>query len=161
MTEVTGWVFTICSGALICGVVSALIPGKNYEGAIQLLLGLFMLFCFLAPITMDWELPSVDLEAAEEKRMEAAGELEDKLSAQVERDSVQKLTETAARALEQYGIGEAEIEITLAADDQGKACAVVSLPRHCMEQHRVLHRLLEYEFGIPVSIEYSGGDGSE
>lgn len=155
MTEVTGWVFTICSGALICGVVSALIPGKNYEGSIQLLLGLFMLFCFLVPVSMDWELPSVDLEKAEDKRIAAAGEVEDRLSSQVERDSVQRLTETATQALEQYGVRADEIEVSLAADEKGETGAVVSLPQCCEEQHTVLHRLLEYEFGISVSMQYS------
>jgi len=155
MSEVSGWVFTICSGALICGVVSALIPSKSYEGAIQLLLGLFMLFCFLVPVSLHWELPKVDLEAIEDKRLEVASGAEKQLNEQVARDSVETLKKTACEVLSQYGLREDEIGISLGVDEQDRSYAVVSLPQRCQEQHAVFLRLLEYEFGIPVQIEYN------
>lgn len=154
MSEVTGWVFTICSGALVCGVVSALIPSKSYQGAIQLLLGLFMLFCFLTPVSMNWELPQVDLAAAEEERLAAADEAQQQLSQRVERESVAALTQAGQVALAEYGVQEGELALSLAPDEDGNMVATVQLPERCRAQHTVLHRLLEYEFGIPVRMEY-------
>ena len=77
MDEVRQWVFTICCGTLLCGVVSVLLPGKGTERLMSMILGLFMLCCFLLPAGISLELPEIDLPAAESARSQAAGELTD------------------------------------------------------------------------------------
>ena len=52
MDLVDRWVFTICCGTLLCGVVSILAVGKGTQRLMQLVLGLFMLCCFLLPAGM-------------------------------------------------------------------------------------------------------------
>ena len=53
MDEVGRWVFTICCGAALCGVVSVLLPSKGMEKLMRMVLGLFMLCCFLLPAGLE------------------------------------------------------------------------------------------------------------
>ncbi|MEG2074660.1 MAG: hypothetical protein RRY54_07815, partial [Angelakisella sp.] len=68
------------------------------------------------------------------------------------------LTKSAARVLSPYAIKESETEVILMTDNDDKVYAKVVLPKRCSNNHDIFHRLLQYEFGIPVLMEYSGKD---
>jgi nucleotide-binding universal stress UspA family protein len=164
MDDVRQWVFTICSGTLLCGVVSVLLPGQNSQRLMSMVLGLFMLCCFLLPAGIDLELPSPDLEGAEEARNQAADEMTDYFLQDTLRRSQEELTAAAAKELQEYGINEKDIQIYIETDeskDEGTPEVIlnITLPEEAREKHDEIRRILEYELGAEVRLEY-GGEGT-
>ena len=72
MDEVGRWVFTICCGAALCGVVSVLLPSKGMEKLMRMVLGLFMLCCFLLPAGLELDLAELEPPEAASAMEEAA-----------------------------------------------------------------------------------------
>ena len=164
MDEVRQWVFTICCGTLLCGVVSVLLPGKGTERLMSMILGLFMLCCFLLPAGISLELPEIDLPAAESARSQAAGELTDYFLQDTLRRSEKELADAAAKELRQYGINGKDIQIYIETheSEDGRVLGLtvnITLPAEAREYHRELVRILEYELGAQVRLEY-GGEGA-
>lgn len=155
MSEVQSWIFTICAGALICGIVAALTPSKAYEKAIQLLLGLFMLFCFLMPITANWEVPTVDVAKAERQREEAFRDTQSLAESTVQEGIIPKFTETAGTLLADYGIGDGEVTIAMEEEKAGNPLAVVTLPGRLREHGGEITQRLTAGFGMPVSLVFT------
>lgn len=156
MQEVTSWVFTICAGTLVCGVVSALVPGKSFEKAIQLLLGIFMLFCFLTPVAADWQLPTVDLEQAEQRRLEIAGQAEQQLGSQLQSDLVAQAEQQLATLLPQYGLQGATALLEVTAQPDGTLLLTVTLPQAAEPHGNALQAALSTALGTAVSLQYQG-----
>ena len=164
MDEVRQWVFTICCGTLLCGVVSVLLPGKGTERLMSMILGLFMLCCFLLPAGISLELPEIDLPAAESARSQAAGELTDYFLQDTLRRSEEELAEAAAKELQEYGINEKDIQIYIETDeskDEGTPEVIlnITLPEEARVNHNEIRRILEYVLGAEVRLEY-GGEGT-
>ena len=164
MDEVRQWVFTICCGTLLCGVVSVLLPGKGTERLMSMILGLFMLCCFLLPAGISPELPEIDLPTAESARSQAARELTDYFLQDTLRRSEKELADAAAKELQEYGINEKDIQIYIETDESEDGSILgltvnITLPAEAREYHRELVRILEYELGAQVRLEY-GGEGA-
>lgn len=158
MQEVSNWVFTICAGALVCGIVSALIPGKSYEKAIQLLLGIFMLFCFLMPVNANWRLPEVDISAAEQRRREVAGETEQQMDRKLEEDIAERLYKNAKQIIAELGINETAVDISILQYDNGDPVVEVTLPPLLREREQEIKHRMEDKLGVTVSLEWSESD---
>jgi len=167
MDEVDRWVFTICCGALLCGVVSVLLPSRGMEKPMRMVLGLFMLFCFLLPVGRRFDLPSLELEEAQSAADRAAEEV----TGYFLRDSAAKgedaLRKAAAKELREYGINEEDIQIYIEADEEDKAeslgdegtpglTARVRLPQGLRDRDGELRERLEEELGVGVRLEYDG-----
>ena len=159
MDLVDRWVFTICCGTLLCGVVSILAVGKGTQRLMQLVLGLFMLCCFLLPAGMELELPELALSAPASAMEEAAGAVTGYFLRDTPRRSEEELRRLAAKELREYGINEKDIQIYIEADGpregSGLAFTVeLVLPRQLQERQQQLLPRLEQALGIAVRLGY-------
>ena len=159
MDEVHRWVFTVCCGALLCGIVSVLLPNKGMEKLMRMGLGLFLLCCLLLPVGKPLHFPDLELEGAQAEAERAAGEV----TGFFLRDSVEKgetvLRQAAAKELREYGIKEEDIQIYIEADGpregSGLAFTVeLVLPRQLQERQQQLLPRLEQALGIAVRLGY-------
>lgn len=159
MDEVGRWVFTICCGAALCGVVSVLLPSKGMEKLMRMVLGLFMLCCFLLPAGLELDLAELEPPEAASAMEEAAQRathhfLQDTLSR-----SQEELRRLAGKELEESGINEKDIQIYIEADGpregSGLAFTVeLVLPRQLQERQQQLLPRLEQALGIAVRLGY-------
>ena len=152
-------VFTICCGTLLCGVVSILAVGKGTQRLMQLVLGLFMLCCFLLPAGMELELPELAPSAPASAMEEAAGAVTGYFLRDTARRSEEELRRLAAKELQEYGINEKDIQIYIEADGpregSGLAFTVeLVLPRQLQERQQQLLPRLEQALGIAVRLGY-------
>ena len=159
MDLVDRWVFTICCGTLLCGVVSILAVGKGTQRLMQLVLGLFMLCCFLLPAGMELELPELAPSAPASAMEEAAGAVTGYCLRDTARRSAEELRRLAAKELREYGINEKDIQIYIEADGpregSGLAFTVeLVLPRQLQERQQQLLPRLEQALGIAVRLGY-------
>ena len=159
MDLVDRWVFTICCGTLLCGVVSILAVGKGTQRLMQLVLGLFMLCCFLLPAGMELELPELAPSAPASAMEEAAGAVTGYFLRDTARRSEEELRRMAAKELREYGINEKDIQIYIEADGpregSGLAFTVeLVLPRQLQERQQQLLPRLEQALGIAVRLGY-------
>lgn len=159
MDLVDRWVFTICCGTLLCGVVSILAVGKGTQRLMQLVLGLFMLCCFLLPAGMELELPELAPSAPASAMEEAAGAVTGYFLRDTARRSEEELRRLAAKELRVYGINEKDIQIYIEADGpregSGLAFTVeLVLPRQLQERQQQLLPRLEQALGIAVRLGY-------
>ena len=159
MDLVARWVFTICCGTLLCGVVSILAVGKGTQRLMQLVLGLFMLCCFLLPAGMELELPELAPSAPASAMEEAAGAVTGYFLRDTARRSEEELRRLAAKELREYGINEKDIQIYIEADGpregSGLAFTVeLVLPRQLQERQQQLLPRLEQALGIAVRLGY-------
>lgn len=159
MDLVDRWVFTICCGTLLCGVVSILAVGKGTQRLMQLVLGLFMLCCFLLPAGMELELPELAPSAPASAMEEAAGAVTGYFLRDTARRLEEELRRLAAKELREYGINEKDIQIYIEADGpregSGLAFTVeLVLPRQLQERQQQLLPRLEQALGIAVRLGY-------
>ncbi len=159
MDLVDRWVFTICCGTLLCGVVSILAVGKGTQRLMQLVLGLFMLCCFLLPAGMELDLPDLAPSAPASAMEEAAGAVTGYFLRDTARRSEEELRRLAAKELQEYGINEKDIQIYIEADGpregSGLAFTVeLVLPRQLQERQQQLLPRLEQALGIAVRLGY-------
>ena len=159
MDQVNRWVFTICCGTLLCGVVSILAPGKGTERLLRTVLGLFMLCCFLLPAGLELELPELELPEASSAMEEAAGEITGYFLEDTVSRSREELHRLAAKELLEYGINEKDIQIYIEADGpregSGPALAVeLVLPERLRDRQEEFLPGLEQALGIAVRLEY-------
>ena len=159
MDLVDRWVFTICCGTLLCGVVSILAVGKGTQRLMQLVLGLFMLCCFLLPAGMELELPELAPSAPASAMEEAAGAVTGYFLRDTARRSEEELRRLAAKELREYGINEKDIQIYIEADGpregSGLAFTVeLVLPRQLQERQQQLLPRLEQALGLAVRLGY-------
>ena len=76
----------------------------------------------------------------------------------------QELAEAAAKELQEYGINEKDIQIYIETDESEDGSILglvvnITLPEEAREYHQELVRILEYELGAQVRLEY-GGEGA-
>lgn len=157
MTEVKSWLATVCCGALICGLVSVLCPTGQNRRVLNIVLGMFMLCCFLLPAGMDLGGLSADTREAEESRRQAADELNDYFFQRTAEKSQQEIEEIIYSRLAQYGIKRGEAEIYIDTDEQnGQRSVVVTvrLPQRLRAHHDEIAQVLEYELGCDTRLEY-------
>ena len=159
MDLVDRWVFTICCGTLLCGVISILAVGKGTQRLMQLVLGLFILCCFLLPAGMELELPELAPSAPASAMEEAAGAVTGYFLRDTARRSEEELRRLAAKELREYGINEKDIQIYIEADGpregSGLAFTVeLVLPRQLQERQQQLLPRLEQALGIAVRLGY-------
>ena len=164
MDLVDRWVFTICCGAALCGVVSVLLPSKGMEKLMRMVLGLFMLCCFLLPAGLELDLAELEPPEAASAMEEAAQRathhfLQDTLSR-----SQEELRRLAGKELEESGINEKDIQIYIEADegtghqagDLPSLTARVILPASAKQREQELRELLEKKLDIPVQLTCDG-----
>lgn len=159
MAEVNRWVFTICCGTLLCGVVSILVPSKGMERLMGMVLGLFMLCCFLLPAGLELELPAPELPEASSAMESAAGEVTDYFLQDTAGRSQERLRELAAKELLEYGINEKDIQIYIETDDPKEGsglglAAELVLPPSLQDRQEELQTRLEQALGITVRLTY-------
>ena len=164
MDEMKNWAFTICSGMLLCGAFSLLCPGKSFERIMRLILGLFLLLCFLTPVHLDFS--GLELEASE------AEELMDRVASGTDGYFFRAALEKSREAIEQivfdrmeeYGIKPEDIQIYIEAeegspDGEGKNLIInIQLPESMRKNHELVYKALEYELGTEVRLEYREED---
>ena len=162
MDQVTGWVLTICSGVLICGVVSVLVPSASMEKIMSLVLGLFLLCCFLLPTGIDFSDFNLSLDSPEEIRNQVADETTDFFLDSALKSSEEEISAIIYKQMKEYGIKEDEIEIYIkseeALDGEKEIVVEIELPERIKERHDVIHKALEYELGVTVRLEYAKED---
>lgn len=162
MSEITRWVFTVCCGAMLCGVVSILTPGKGSERLMGIVLGLFMLCCFLIPAGLDLDLglSGSGLADASSAMEAAAGEI----TRYFLEDAQEELEERLEQELVEDGINEEDFQIYIEAEDPGEESgleltAVVTLPAGLRDEKKELQGRLEQALGIAVEIRYREEEG--
>lgn len=166
MSEITRWVFTICCGAMLCGIASILSPGKSSERLMGMVLGLFMLCCFLLPAGLDLklELTGQDLSDASSAMESAAGEITRYFLDDAARRAQEELRQRLEQELAGTGINEEDLQIYIEADDPGEdnglaITATVILPARLRDRLEV--RRLEEALGIAVELRYREEDDRE
>lgn len=167
MPEVTRWVFTICCGTMICGVVSILTPEKGSQRLMGMVLGLFMLCCFLLPAGLGLELDPTGLALPE-----AASAMED-AHREITRYFMEDTARLARKELEEEleqelaadGINGEDFQIYIEADDPEKAGpglrVTVTLPPEHRDRREELQNRLEQKLGIGVTVRCRGEDDRE
>lgn len=167
MSEITRWVFTVCCGAMVCGIVSILTPSKGSERLMGMVLGLFMLCCFLIPAGLDLGLAELGPELDDaSSAMESAAE---EITRYFLRDTAGRAEEELRRQLEEelagYGINGEDLQIYIEADDPGEdglgLTAEVTLPSTLQDRREELEGRLEERLGIAVTIRYRREDDRE
>lgn len=162
MAEVDRWVFTICCGAVLCGAVSVLLPGRGMERLMRMVLGLFMLCCLLLPIGTRFSLPELTPEAAVSVVDDTAGEVTDFFLQDTLERSREQLRRQAAEELREYGINEEDIQIYIEAKgtddpkDTAGITAELTLPGALREHREELQPLLEKRLDIAVRLRFDG-----
>lgn len=153
MDAVQGWVFTLCTGMLICGVTAALLPGESFKKPIQLLLGLFLLCCILTPVQQgSWTIPTVDLEAAESRRQQVAQNTDNQLREQLTQDSATMLEPTIYAVLAEQGIAHEDCQWRLAEEQNGQLYLWLSLPWEATQKAETTAACLKEALGLPVTV---------
>ena len=130
-----------------------LIPSESYRRSIQLLLGLFILFCFLSPLGSTFELPHVDLEEIEEKRVEIAGEIESQTENHVIVEVEQSIQQPIEEVLARYKIAPKEIYIQVVAIEE-HLYAQVEIPQKEGVVPEDIKRELETATQMQVNVIY-------
>lgn len=160
MDEVKQWVFTICTGTLLCGMISILSPSKSFEKVIGLILGLFLLICFFTPIRMDAFSFRLEFSEAQNLQNRVAEETDGFFFRAAVEKSQQAIEDNVYKMLEPYGIQPEEIEIYIETmeehsnRDKKLVVARVRLPSKIRSKHREVYRMLEYGLGIDVQLTY-------
>lgn len=157
MDSIRGWIYTVCTGAVICGIVSALLPSEKYRRVMGSVLGLFMLCCFLIPSGLSFSGLAIDTDTAEWQRQQTANEISDYFFGRTAALSCEEIKDTVDGLLAGYGINSGDIEIYIDTDEEsdGREITVrVTLPQRVRDRHDELHKVLEYELGVPVQLEY-------
>lgn len=163
MDEVSRWVFTICCGAALCGVVSVLLPGKGMERLMRMVLGLFLLCCILPPgLEMDLSLPDPPEAAAGQQA--AAEEVTGYFLQSAARQGEEELRRLAEKELREAGINGDDIQIYIEADTGSglgderplELTVRLLLPPGLEGRADGLRERLEEELGVTVRLEYSG-----
>ncbi|MCI8652565.1 MAG: hypothetical protein HFF11_02555 [Angelakisella sp.] len=166
MDEVHRWVFTICCGTLLCGVVSVLLPSRGMEKLMQMVLGLFMLCCILLPAEQRLRLPPLELDEAGAAAERAAEEVTGYFLRSTVAKGEEALRKEAAKELGESGIKEGDIQIYIEADEEEGAggsgegaspgfTARVRLPKEMENRDGELRERLEKRLGIAVRLDYS------
>ncbi len=160
MGEISKWVLTICGGVLVCGVASMLTPGKSMEKVMNMVLGLFMLCCFLLPTGIDFSDFQLSLDSPEEARQRVAEETTDHFRHSAMDLGAEEAESIILGQLAKYGIKEDEILIYMDTEEatpggEEEVVVEVHLPQRAKEDHRVIHKALEYELGVTVRLEYT------
>ena len=160
MAEASRWVFTICCAVLICGLVSAILPSESMEKAMSLILGLFLLCCFLLPMGVDFSDFRVDLQSPDSVQEETAREATDFFLRGAMEQNLEAAEKEILEYLGEYGIkpDEADIYIDTEEKPSGEWEMIVSicLPERARENHDVIYKALEYKLGTTVRREYAG-----
>ena len=136
-----------------------LMQSPDTQRLMQLVLGLFMLCCFLLPAGMELELPELAPSAPASAMEEAAGAVTGYFLRDTARRSEEELRRLAAKELREYGINEKDIQIYIEADGpregSGLAFTVeLVLPRQLQERQQQLLPRLEQALGIAVRLGY-------
>ncbi len=152
MSEVSQWVFTICSGAFICGIVSILLPSSSCKNSIRLLLGVFMLTCFVMPVTLGFDLPSIDVSQAEETRLEIAESIGETTEDIAVESYTTELQDTVYSLTQQYGIEAETVYIELVEAESGYICSV-AIPIADGIDSTELQREIEIALGIETIVQ--------
>lgn len=155
MSEITRWVFTVCCGAMLCGVVSILTPGKGSERLMGTVLGLFMLCCFLIPagISLDLALDGPDLADASS----AMGSAAEEMTRYFLEDTQNELRRRLEQELAEAGINGEDFQIYIEAEAPGEErglglSATVTLPSGLRDRENELKERLEQALGVAVAI---------
>lgn len=115
-----------------------------------------MLFCFLTPVTADWQLPSVDLEQVEQRRLNIAGQAEEQLGSQLQNDLVTQAGQQLATLLPQYGLQGAATQLEVTAQPDGTLLLTVTLPQAAQAHASELQTALSTALGTTVLLQYQG-----
>ena len=164
MDEVNRWVFTICCGAALCGVVSVLLPAKSMEKLMGMVLGLFMLCCFLLPVGLELDLAELEPPEAASAMEDAARKTTEHFLADTLSRSQEELRRLAVKELQGFGINEKDIQIYIEADegdspedgDVPRLTARIVLPGSAGGMDRELRETLEKKLDVPIRLEYDG-----
>ena len=159
MSQVTSWVLTICGGVLICGLISVLIPNASLEKSMNLVLGLFLLCCFLLPAGLDFSDLSWDLDLPVDQMEQMAEETQDFFLQSALDRSEEEAAAIIYKQMKDYGIKENEIQIYIKSEAQSpdgeeELVVEVILPERVQEYHDIIHKALEYELGVSVRLGY-------
>ncbi|MEA5011680.1 MAG: hypothetical protein VB100_08185 [Angelakisella sp.] len=162
MDEIRRWVFTICCGALVCGIISILIPSKSYQKIMSLLLGLFLLLCFLTPVKIDLSSIQLNAEDAEEQRQKVAEDTDQHFFRTAADKSEEAIKEIIYKQLGQYDINLGDVQIYIEtkgdAGEEKELIVSIRLPQRMEQYHSVVRKALEYELGVTVRLEYAMED---
>ena len=158
MEEAARWVYAICVGAMICGIVSVLSPAKVLAGPLRMLLGLFLLLCFLLPASVSWEIPDIQWQEAELQREQAAQRAGEPFRQRLEEEGERQLEEEIGQVIARMGAEEREytVYLELESDEAGEPSLRVrlTLPQRLMQQHLEIQEQLEKQLDFPLVIQY-------
>ena len=160
MSEASRWVLTICCALVICGVISALLPNDTTEKPMGLILGLFLLCCFLLPTGLSFSGFRLDVQSPSSAMEEAQKETTDHFIQGALEDSRQSIEQEIYDYLDEYGIKQNECQIYIDTEEgqSGELELIINirLPERVREYHDVIHKALEYKLGTTVRLEYAG-----
>lgn len=156
MDELRSWVLTICGGTLICGIVSALVPGQSFVRPMRLLLGIFLFTCFLTPFSMELTLPQVDISAAEQQRQNIAVTIERRTEVQMEEELEQRACEQAALLLGEPAEPD-DISATAYRQENGSLTLSLLLPEYARLRSAELCEKLSEQLGVAVTAQQPAG----
>jgi len=153
MPELSGWIFTICAGIVVCGIVTPLIPSEKFAQAMKPLLGLFVLTCLLSPIRMNFDLPKIDIEEAEQARVLAAEEFNNQITNVVDKSSEEIVEKAVRELINAEGLVCSYLNINISAEDD-KTIAVITLPTEFSQYSQRWSQILSYQLSITVKFEF-------
>lgn len=158
MESLSSWIFTICVATFVCGVVWVIIPSQTYQKPMQLLLGLFMLYCILTPFTTEFTLPTIDIQAVEDRRIE----ISDNVTAAVEQEQFYKIEnevdDIIINVISSYNIDNSQVYWELLWQDEYVECYIV-LPDDYEQDVDGIYSQLAGELDIPIIIELYRQEG--
>lgn len=164
MEEVKQWVFTICAGTLLCGMISILSPSKSFEKVLGLILGLFLLLCFFTPLRMDAFRFRLDFGEAQELQNRVAEEAHGFFFRAAVEKVQPEIEEQVHQMLERFDVKPDETEIYIEEADrrgggnQQQVVVQMRLPARIQAHHTELQQRLQRGLGMDVQIAYREED---
>lgn len=162
MSALREWLTAVCFAAAAAGLVRMLAPSGGLRRALQTATGVFLLCVLTVPLLGGFEL-ELDLPRLETASAQAE-ELRQTVLAELQEAAADRIAAQAEEALRQCGIEEAETEIKMDIDGQGRIVIsemVVRIPRRDAALTRSAERTLAERLGVPVRVDAEAAEETE
>jgi len=152
------WAFAVCAAMVVCGIAHMLLPKSNLEKMFRMVISIFFLCAVLSPVII--ESPALTLEIpdiAYAKIAERSRRLDETATRQALSAAKKTLEETVMAKLSQKGIKAHTVTINIITNGQNELNlqdAAVTLYSGEELRGAQIKRVLEYELGCPVALEF-------
>ena len=150
---VTGWAAALCTAAIGCTALHMLAPKGGLGKLLRLLTAAFFLCCMVSPLLELKNLLPLSLDSLPQEV--SAEALQERVSAQCERQVTAALEKAAGQALERYSIAPAKVDVEMDIDDTGGIYItkiILYLDKHNADSMITAKQVMEQRLGVEVDV---------